>query len=428
MMERLTQDMADKAWPSSRKSRGDGRHDQRPSRPAWPSSRSRRPPPRSRRASTRPRRRSSASTSSALANEEPDRGPRDRQHRGARGAAQPKCADPQDADAGIRALAALTDAAKTGEGQPPRPRRSRPCGRARPWARFPRRSNRCSAAIARRPSRRASIRRQIRGGRDREKLQNGGSRRSRKTEGRRPAHHGRQAGAGRARPRRQGRRPRSPTWASTSTSAHCSRRRRKPPARRSRTTSTRWASTLAAGHKTPVPALIEALRRARRCKDIVVPRRWRGPGAGLSDAGGRGCRGHLRPRHRDSRLRRGTSLIRAARARPWVARNAAGARDPRMRAPGRRARAAATAACSPRRSRLPNPRARITRPGRDVMAVPSRTQENACAWASRARPGVGKSTLIEALGPSHRGGIASRAGGRSVELGATVAMPATRRA
>ena len=40
----------------------------------------------------------------------------------------------------------------------------------------------------------------------------------------------------------EGRRdPRSPTWASTSTSARCSRRRKRPRARRSRTTCTRWA-------------------------------------------------------------------------------------------------------------------------------------------------------------------------------------------
>ena len=81
----------------------------------------------------------------------------------------------------------------------------------------------------------------------------------------------RQARPGRPRPRRQGgRHAPSPTSASTSTSARCSRPPRSARARRSRTTCTRSASvTLAAGHKTLVPAIIEALK-AQGADDIIV--------------------------------------------------------------------------------------------------------------------------------------------------------------
>ncbi len=71
-----------------------------------------------------------------------------------------------------------------------------------------------------------------------------------------PAHPGRQDGPGRPRPRRQGgrhrlRRPRL----RRRRRARCSRRRRRSPARRSRTTCTSvGVSSLAAGHKTLVPA------------------------------------------------------------------------------------------------------------------------------------------------------------------------------
>ena len=56
MMEKLTQDMADKAWAIIEEGRRHGRHDPRPWTAAGPSSRSRPAPPRSRRASTRARR------------------------------------------------------------------------------------------------------------------------------------------------------------------------------------------------------------------------------------------------------------------------------------------------------------------------------------------------------------------------------------
>jgi methylmalonyl-CoA mutase len=74
-------------------------------------------PPRSRRASTPARTSSSASTSTA-STRRPDRGPRDRQQRRARGADRPAAADPRHArrrrrSAGARAL---TDGAKTGQG------------------------------------------------------------------------------------------------------------------------------------------------------------------------------------------------------------------------------------------------------------------------------------------------------------------------
>ena len=74
-------------------------------------------------------------------------------------------------------------------------------------------------------------------------------------------HPGRQDGPGRARPRAEGRSPpRSPTSASTSTWARCSRPRRRWPSRPSTPTCT-WSGcrSLAAGHLTLVPALRDAL-------------------------------------------------------------------------------------------------------------------------------------------------------------------------
>ena len=61
-------------------------------------------------------------------------------------------------------------------------------------------------------------------------------------------------------------------------------------------------STLAAGHKTLVPALIDALRKQGAARHHRVRGR-RGSAAGLRDArSGRGG-GHLRPGHRDPGLR-----------------------------------------------------------------------------------------------------------------------------